>query len=218
MAKASLAPCGSGGGRPAARAAGSGRHARSTDRSRARIWPVFGRSRPVQAPPRLRPLRGHPEPARKPNAWSRAARGVDRDPRPRPGRSCGLRGGPGAARREPLSRPGDPAAAWLAVARVGAPPTVRLRVLRWPAVAWVVGGWPTTVITAAPARMGVASPGRRSATTNRCEATGSGAGDQCSSTGNSFTKGAASALRPAAAAKRRSAVITGRSTAMASAR
>ena len=29
---------------------------------------VFGRSRWVQAPPRLRPLRGHPQPARKPNS------------------------------------------------------------------------------------------------------------------------------------------------------
>jgi len=29
---------------------------------------VFGRSRRVQAPPRLRPLRGHPQPARKPNS------------------------------------------------------------------------------------------------------------------------------------------------------
>jgi hypothetical protein len=28
---------------------------------------VFGRSRRVQAPPRLRPLRGHPHPARRPN-------------------------------------------------------------------------------------------------------------------------------------------------------
>ncbi|MCZ0964557.1 recombinase family protein [Paracoccus benzoatiresistens] len=29
---------------------------------------VFGRSRWIQAPPRLRPLRGHPQPARKPNS------------------------------------------------------------------------------------------------------------------------------------------------------
>ena len=35
---------------------------------------VFGRSRHVQAPPRLRPLRGHPHPARKPNSRIPAAR------------------------------------------------------------------------------------------------------------------------------------------------
>jgi site-specific DNA recombinase len=87
---------------------------------------VLGRSRVVPARPRLRSIRRNARPA--PNATQRVA--GSRDCGAGPDRSRAIRGGAGAARREPQAQARQPAGSTLAAARTDGLPLLRLCLLR----------------------------------------------------------------------------------------